>query len=283
MIAHRLLLFLALIPVGIQAAHGQDSSAAFNRAPAGVEESLRDRVKQFYALHMEGKFRQAEVFVCADSKDTFYDSDKRRWQSADILKINFEKDFKAATVVVTLGSEMRTRVGTIPAAFPMATSWKLEGDSWCYHVLPPNKAVVSSPWGAMQQKGPEKGESAAEAPVRPDPSNLINAFKLSKREFLLKGYENSTDEIEIFNGMPGQVRMDVQAASLAGLKWELSKKVLESGEHGTLKLTYTPPDKSPKSFFNINLLVEPLGAVIALRVVFDIPEEVKKQLPFIQK
>ncbi|MGC4055173.1 MAG: hypothetical protein QM757_40570 [Paludibaculum sp.] len=283
MIAHRLVFSLALIPLGIFSVSAQDAGAAFNRAPAGVEEVLRDRVKQFYALHMEGKFRQAEAFVCADSKDTFYDSDKRRWQSADILKINFDKDFKSATVVVTLGSEMRTRVGTIPAAFPLATSWKQEGESWCYHVLPPNKAVVASPWGSMQQKGDEKGVSAAEAPVRPDPSNLINAFKLSKREFLLKGYENSTDSIDIYNGMPGQVRLDVQAAQMGGLKWELSKKVLESGEHGALKLTYVPPDKSPKSFYNINLLVEPLGAVIALRVVFDIPEDVKKQLPFVQK
>ncbi len=241
------------------------------------------RVKDFYALHMEGKFRQAEAYVCADSKDAYYDSDKRRWQSAEILRINFEKDFKSATVVVTLGSEMRTRVGAIAATFPMAGSWKLEDNLWCHHVPPPSAATVATPFGPMRQTGTDKGVSAAEAPVRPDPFSLISAFKVSKREFLLKGYDNSSDQADIYNGMPGQVRLDLQTAELPGLKMELSKKTLEAGEHATLKLTYSPPDKSPKPLFTIRLLVEPLGAEIPMRVVFDIPEDGKKQLPFTQK
>lgn len=261
----------------------QDAGATFNRPPAGVEESVRARVKEFYGYQSAGKFRQAEIFVCADSKDAYYDSDKRKWTSADILKMSFDKEFKTATVVVTLGAEMRTRVGVVPAKFPVATTWLRDGDSWCYHIIPPDKAVTPSPWGSMQQTAADKGLSPTEAPVRPDPQSLIQAFKVSKREFLLKGYEDSSDQVDIYNGMPGQVRLDVSAAETKGLKWELTKKVLESGEHASLKLTYAPPDKSPKPFFTLNLLVEPLGAVIPMKVTFDIPEDVKKQLPFLQK
>lgn len=261
----------------------QESGAVFNRPPAGVEESLRARVTEFYGLQMEGKFRQSEAMVCADSKDAFYDSEKRRWKSAEILKLSFEKDFKSANVVVTLGSEIKTRLGVMPGSFPMATVWRQDGESWCYHMAPPGDKSRLSAFGMMSQSGHDKMESGAAAPVQPDPAALIHAFKVSKREFLLKGYEDSSDTAEIYNGMPGQVRLDVQAAETRGLKWTLSKKVLESGERAELKLTYAPPDKSPKPFFTLNLLVEPLGAVIPMKVTFDIPEDVKKQLPFLQK
>lgn len=273
-------LAIALL-ASLPAAWAQSAADAFNRAPAGVEEALRDRVAKFYALHKEGKFRQAEAFVCEDSKDAFYDSDKRRWASLEIMRVTFAGDFNAAKVLVSLGTELNTRTGKIPALYPATVSWKLDSGAWCYHIPPASQSDTVTPFGVMRQ-AKESENVRVTLPPPPTPAArtaVLSAIKLSKNQLVVKGYEKSEDSLEIYNGMPGQMRLELQTTGLKGLKWDLTKTVLGPGERAALKVSYDPPDKSPKSMFELRLVLEPMGQLVPIPVIFDIPEEVKRQLP----
>jgi len=274
-----LLLAAAMCPVALQA---QSAAQAFQKAPAGVEEALRERVKAFYALQKEGKFRQSEPMLCEDSKDVYYDSDKRRWTSVEIVRVTFENDFQEAKVLVALGTEMQQRGQRVPATFPFNASWKLQSGQWCHHIPPPNKEKTITPFGIMQQT--EGAAGAKQAPVIPPSpqaamASILSSIKFSKRELKVKGYEKSSDELEIYNGMPGPMQVGVNGVAIPGLKWHLTKSDLQGGERTLLKLDYEPPDKSPKSTMKIVVILEPLGLQGPVNIVFDIPESVKQQLP----
>jgi len=260
-------------------ANAQNAGALFNRPPAGVEDALRERLNKFYGLQSEGKFRQSEVYVCEDSRDAFYDSDKRRWSSVEIIKIVFEDQFKVAKATVALGTELRTRAGKIPAKYPYTSHWHLEKEQWCFHIPPPSKEETVTPFGVMRQTEGGSATATAAQPPRPDAMSVLNSVKLSKVDLRVKGFEKSFDELEIYNSMPGELRLDVQTAQLPGLTWKLGKKVLGAGERTTLRVDYAPADKSPKPQFTFQLLMEPIGQSQPITITFDIPEEVKKQLP----
>ncbi|MBI5281521.1 MAG: hypothetical protein HY858_07555 [Candidatus Solibacter usitatus] len=272
-------LFSSLLSIPLVA---QQAGALLERAPAGVEEVLRDRVTRFYGMHSEGKFRQAEAFVCEESKDAYYDSDKRRWQSLEIIKTNFSEEFTKAAVVVALGSELRTRTGNIPAKYPYTSMWKVVNGAWCHYIPPPNETETVTPFGVMrQQKNAGAGQASQPmaASQRTSAAAVFASVKLSKERLLLKGYEASSDELEIYNGMPGLLFVQIQCAELPGFTWKLGKTKLEAGERTKLRVEYTPRDKSPKPSFELRVLAEPLGHAFPVKIVFDIPEETKKQLP----
>lgn len=279
MIAKRLVLAVLLAPALHRAACAQSAGDLFNRAPAGVEDALRDRVTKFYALQTEGKFRQSEALVCEESRDAFYDSDKRRWSSLEIIKISFEDNFRVARATVALGTELSTRAGKIPAKYPYTSHWHLEKDQWCYFLPPPSKEETITPFGTMRQGEAGKANAGTPIPPRPDASLVLSSVKLSKTDLRVKGYEKSSDELEVYNGMPGQLTLDVQAAQVPGIDWKLGKKILGAGERTTLRVDYTPPDKSPKPAFTLQLMMEPIGQAQPITITFDIPEEVKRQLP----
>jgi len=260
-------------------------ASALDRPPAGQEDALRERVMTFYTLHKEGKFRQAETYVCADSKDAYYDAEKRRWRSVQINQIVYENDFKTAKVLVALGTEMRTRGNVIPALYPYNSIWHLENNEWCHHLPPPAKAETITPFGIMKST-PVRPEDEGKPrppivgmPPLDNPEAVLNLVKLSKRQMLVKGYEASSDQIEIENGMPGELNLDVQGPRIETVQWSLSKKRLASGEHAIFKVTHEPTDKSIKPDLVLRLVIDPIGQVIPVRVVFDVPAELKKQLP----
>jgi len=279
MIANRSVLAVVFSLSCSCAANAQSAGALFNRPPAGVEDALRERVTKFYGLQSEGKFRQSEAYVCEGSRDAFYDSDKRRWSSLDIVKIVFEDEFKTAKATVALGTELTTRAGKIPAKYPYTSTWHLEKDQWCFHIPPPSKEETITPFGVMRQTEGGNATATAAQPPRPDAMSVLSSVKLSKVDLRVKGYEKSFDELEIYNSMPGQLTLDVQSAQAPGLTWKLGKKALGAGERTTLRVDYAPVDKSPKPQFTLQLMMEPIGQVQPITITFDIPDEVKKQLP----
>jgi len=261
-----------LITLGL-IARGQSAADALNRAPAGVEENLRGRVTAFYELHKEGKFRQAELYVCADSKDIYYDKDKRRWSSVEIIRINYENEFKAAKIVMALGTEIRSRAGTIPAKYPLTDFWQIEDGQWCNHIPPPSKAETITPFGIMRQTESAKGQE----PPRPNISAEMERVKVSKRELKLRAFETSSDELEIQNGLSGSIYLEVESVSVPGFKWSLPKKTLNKDEKVVLKVTYEPaPGRSPVEFV-LRVQMEPISVVAPIRVFFDFSQDPKRQ------
>lgn len=282
MLNNRFAAFLTSLALACGCVHAQSAADAFQRAPAGLEDALRERVTAFYGLHKEGKFRQAEAMVCEDSKDLYYDSDKRRWTSVEITRVVFEKDFQQAKVLVTLGTEMSQKGVRVPALFPFNSTWKVESGQWCHHIPPPAKGETVTPFGVMKQSENPGGQAAMPAipaSAQAAAAQILSAIRFSKRELKVKGYERSSDELEVHNGLQGALQLAVYGVSRPGLTWQLSSGALKGGEKATLKLNYEPPDKSPKNGMEIRIGLEPLGVEVPITIVFDIPDSVKQQLP----
>src|ERR1044072_5758427 len=72
----------------------------FHKAPPAVEEALRARITQFFQLHVDGKFRQAESLVAEDTKDFFYSANKPKYLGFEIKSISYNDDFTKAKAVV---------------------------------------------------------------------------------------------------------------------------------------------------------------------------------------
>src|SRR5450759_4659419 len=126
----KILVVLFALPLMWSNLTAQTLASRLNKPPAGVEEALRARVTRFFALQSEGKFRQGESFVCEDSKDAYYDSFKSKWTSVAVISMTWEDSFQTGKVLMSLGTEMKTLGGTIPAKYPMTTIWKVQNDNW---------------------------------------------------------------------------------------------------------------------------------------------------------
>ena len=112
-----------------------------------------------------------------------------------------------------------------------------------------------------------------------DPNIILNQIKLNKEKFLVRSWEKSADSLVITNGMPGSVTLSFQTESVPGLTYRLEKTELSAGESAQLEVIYDPQDPSAKPTLKASLKIDPLGKTIIIPIVFDIPEEIKKQLP----
>lgn len=248
---------------------GQTLASRLNKPPAGVEEALRDRITAFFAMQSEGKFRQGESFVCDDSKDAYYDSFKNRWTSVAIASITWEDAFQTGKVLMSLGTEMKTLGGSIPAKFPLTTIWKVQNDTWCYHLAPVDKTQVPSPFGTMTPGPPAAdGGLATNRKAPPTSSDIARMIGFTKKELTVKAYEESTDSLEIVNGLPGSLSLVIHAPEMPGLKWTLSQTDLKHRDKAILTVVYKPVDRSMKTPFNLNLVAEPFGGMMAIPVNF---------------
>jgi hypothetical protein len=254
----------------------QEKPNLFNAAPAEMEKALRERVAGFYQPYVEGKFRAAEPFVCEDTKDLHYNQEKTKIRGFEIIKISWDDGFKKASVVTTVQTTIQMRGQNIPAAAPMATSWKLEGGNWCYFVDPTLGRVT--PMGTMKP-GPGNAKGLDIDAMLKNPNIIMNQVKVSKEQFLLHGWEKSADTVVITNGMPGSISITFQTESIPGLTHKIEKLELGSGETSRIEVVYDPKDESAKPTLRASLKIEPFNRTIILPIVFDIPEEVKKQLP----
>lgn len=269
------IVLLSALPLIWQALPAQTLASRINKPPAGVEEALRQRVTGFFTLQSEGKFRQGESFVCEESKDAYYDSFKNKWTSVAIVSITWEDSFQTAKVLMSLGTEMKTLGGTIPANFPMTAVWKTQNNNWCYFVPPVDRTKMESPFGTMTP-GPaaKDGDLAVNRKAPPTSSDVGRMVGFTKFELHVKADQESTDSLEVLNGLPGSLRLEVHAPEFPGLKWTLSKTEIKEKERAVLTVFYKPVDKSKKPPFNLNLVVEPFGGIKAIPVIFVSPAAV---------
>jgi uncharacterized protein YchJ len=266
-----LLAFAAAILAG-----AQEPSNLFNSAPPDVEKALRERVTGFYQAYVDGKFRAAEQYVAEDTKDLHYNQEKTKIRGFEIIKINWDDSFQKASVVTTVQTVIQMRGQNIPAAAPMATRWKLENGQWCYYVdLTQGR---QTPMG-MMKPGPGTREGMNVEEMLKNPNIVLNQVKLNKEQFLLRGFEKSADTIVVTNGMPGSVTLGFQTESIAGLTFKMEKSELGPGETSRIELVYDPKDPSAKPTLKATLEIQPFNRRVIIPVVFDIPDELKKQLP----
>jgi len=260
-------LFLALVLSAC--AYGQLSSP-----PPEVDKALRERVRKFYQLHVEGKFRQLDALVAEDSKDAFYERAKGKYLNFDDCMIEYSDNYTKAIVKTPVTQEWRQpRIGVMVVRPTVPTNWKLENGEWFYYL--PKDGVKSTPWGGVdiaKANAAEAAAAAADPNIRKISINeVMGSVAISKQNVELSSFEPSSDEVEITNQMPGQVDLGVQFAPMKGLEVSLDKKVLQNGEKAKLSFKYNPPDPSPKPFMDVALQILQTTKTIELRVAFAVP------------
>ena len=114
--------------------------------PPGVDEALRARIKEFYQLQVDAKYRQAEALVAEDSKDAYYNSQKPKYLNFEMRDIEYSNDFTHAKATVACETIVNIAgfTGT-PLKIPMRTYWKLENGEWFWYL--DNQQVRQTPFG----------------------------------------------------------------------------------------------------------------------------------------
>ncbi len=268
--------------VSCASACGQTATATdvFTKAPPEIDEALRERIAGFYQKHVEGKFRAAEQYVAADSLDLFYEADKARYISFEIVKIEYSDNFTKALVVTAVEIDWRTaRMGVMRVKPPITTSWKLDDGKWSWFTVP--RKDWDSPWGKMNP-----GSTDANNPA----GAMVAAFKgvtaesiqarvlLSKQIVELSSFEKSKDTVEVTNGMDGDISLRLDSVSMPGLSVASDTKVLKGGQVARLTFTYDPPVKEAKPATTATLYIEPTGQTMPMRIQFALSKEMQEQL-----
>lgn len=257
-------------------AGAQETPNVFTSAPPDIEKALRERVSGYYQAYVDGKFRQAEQYIAEDTKDIFFNQEKHKIRGFEIIKVNWDDSFKKASVVTLVQTNIVMRGQTIPANAPMATRWKLEDGKWCYYVDP--SLGRETPVGIMKPGAGNREGMKVEDMLR-DPGIILNQVKVNKDKFLVHSWEKSADTVVVTNGMSGSITLDFQTESIKGLTVKVEKKELGPGETSKIEIVYDPDNPAAKPTLKSTLRIEPLNMVKVLPIVFDIPEEIKKQLP----
>lgn len=240
-----------------------------NPAAAKAEKALRDRVQQFYQLQQDKKYRQAEEFVAADTKDAYYDGKKPDIKGFTIDKVELldrntraKVIVKAKIVVMMMGAGVQT--------FEMATptTWKLENGKWRWYISAETRGMT--PFGKMN--GGTPGGAAAldtkgAAPggiEHPDVSALQGQISIDTTTVELTRHKRD-QSVTIRNGLPGplDLRMDPHAASIEGLTVKMDKTHLDAGESAVVEFHLYGEKKLADT---VQIVATPLNRVFDIQV-----------------
>lgn len=246
---------------------------------ASAEEALRARVKQFYSLQMENKFRAAESCVCEDTKDYYYDLQKKAPRSFEISKIELSKDAAEAKVVTVLSGELATISGAIPVSLPIPTQWKLENGQWCYFVPVERQKAIVTPFGAIKN---DPASASSGSHLSPPPAfnparveDLQSAVEPTAEAVVFDAAKAAAAEIELINSLAGKVKIDPPSSLPPGLKISMDRTALGPKEKAKVRFEYAPTSKAPAESYVLPFNIDPTRQVIRIQVRFERPPEVK--------
>lgn len=242
------------------------------KAPSELEEAVRRRADEFYQLQMDGKFRAAERYVCEASQEAYYTSEKRKWLSKEVARIEFGPGYSTAKVWMRLGSEaMMPPAGRVTLKSMISSEWRLEDGQWCY-VIPEPGAARDTPFGKMSSAKPDDPSKTAEPANIPrvEGGFVMKAVSVSKPELRVKGYEASSDQVEFTNGLTGAVELQLTAPDLPGLDVKLSETKLKGKQKALLTVNYKPATTTAKATSEVIVNVVPTGQVFKLKLFFDV-------------
>ena len=239
--------------------------------PPGVDEALRARIKEFYQLQVDGKYRQAEALVADDTKDFYYTAGKPKYLSFEISQIFYSDNFTGAKVV-TLCEEYLLVLGFTdkPIKAPIRSTWKLVDGQWFYYVDPDSLGMT--PVGLKSPNAGVKGNGAPPGMPAGMPSAEQIQKMLEQVNSLVKVDKDAVDlkpgetaNITITNASSGLMSVVVQG-TVEGV--EVTPARLELKGQGNAALTVHAA-KNAKSG-SVNLQVEQTNQIIPVQV--KIPE-----------
>ncbi len=246
-------------------------------APPQVDKALRDRITAFYQAHADGRPRLAEPIVAPESKDLFFSLLKPRYLSFEILKIEYSDDYQRAIASVNCEEELFIMgAGKQKVKMPLNSWWELLSGEWYWYV--DLKAVRQTPFGPVQytsesQDSPSspftmpKGPSVQEVTSMFSAGNIISA---DKTEVRLSAVQPSSDSIVLKNAVPGTVKFSVERPGLEipGFEFKLERADVPMGQTATLTFHYEPKGAAPSSPVVLNVVAQPTGKVIPIRITF---------------
>jgi hypothetical protein len=261
----RLLLSFVLAPCLL----AQNSADLFSKAPPAVDKALRARIAQFYQLHVDGKYRQAEALVAEDSKDFFYSANKPKYQGFEIKDIKYSDNFTKAKaiVVVQMIVVMPFFVADKPMPVPVPSHWELVKHAWYWYI--PESERYLTPAGQMHG-GPE----TMAAPVNPSmPSKekietMMAPVRADKNDAELRGDIANSVQFVIANPSPGKVTLALRAPRGPGFEARLDTTELQPGAKATVTVDWKPGDYKVPKFANLTVQVQPINQAIPLHVTF---------------
>lgn len=249
----------------------------FEKAPPQIDTALRDNVTKFFQAHVDGKFRAAEEVIAEDSKDFFYNMEKKRYVSFEIVRINYSENFTKATVVTAVEMDWRSpRVGVMRVKPPLTSLWRLENDKWSWYVVPQND--WDTPWGKMNP-GPDAPNNLQKLFKGVDVASVLKNVSIDKSEIRLSSYQFAEGAAQISNTLPGEIKLRLETPPRKGLEAKLEKDVLKSGETAKVVVSYQPEGTQPKPTGELLVHVEPTGQVMRIALLFEVQPELKKLLP----
>lgn len=253
-------------------AWSQSPADLFSKAPPDIESALRARITKFYEAHRDGKFRIADQYVAEDSKDVFFESDKRRCKTFEISKITYKgESFDQATVLVLCETQLlMPPAGVMEVKMPIASKWRVMNGDWFWYVEPNQDR--QSPFGKMQPGAGSEGGLPVAIPKGPDPKELLKMVSVDKSTLKFKAGKAGSDELVISSELPGEAHLVLDGATASDVKLELEKSVLNGKQTSKLIARYEPNSKQPRrnpSSSEFRILVQPLNKVIPVRIAFN--------------
>jgi hypothetical protein len=240
----------------------QTPAPLFDKPPADVDDAVRARATEFYKLHVEKKFRQAEALVADDAKDLYYAANKDVIRGFRLQEIVYSDNYKKAKVTVVGKMLVKFGIGFAEPRLmdvPFPSYWKLENGKWVfYYYIDPNRMT---PFG--QQKAPAPGSKAESALNIPpvDLSTIAQGVKPDRTNVKLGTTE---ERVELTNSLPGNVTLALDQKEYSGITAKLNKTELKSGE--TAVLTITPASPAGRARTNVGVIVQPSNQFIQVKV-----------------
>jgi hypothetical protein len=232
--------------------------------PADVDAALRSRVKDFYQLQVNGKYREAEQFVAADTKDFYYGSKKSLIKAFKIVEIQYAPDFLRAKV--KLSSRMQLPLpGAIetPLEVPLTSDWKIDNGQWCWYVdqskLRDTPFGRFNPGGASNQGALPNG--LPKPPVEVSAASLRNGVSAEPPRLELDPSKSKPQIVILKNTLPGPVTIRSLNNSPA-LDVVMGKSNLGANE--STEITITPVAGSSERPSQLLLKVEPIGETLRI-------------------
>ena len=257
------ILFLATAwLIGVSGLHAQ--ADLFKQAPPDVDQALRVRVNKFYQAYADGKPRSAMPLVAEDTQDLWFDTDKPKYKSFELLKIAYSEDFRKADVTVVIEEEIKNRTGEFLTKIPMTTTWRIDDGQWVYYVDMKVRGTKATPFGLMKAGPGEVGERSGVSRLA-DRTQLLAAVKIDKSEVRL----GASGEVVITNSLPGAVHLTLEVDKFEGLSATLDQAEVPSNGTSKVLFEYSGSPEGRKAPLQARIIVRETQQVIPVSIIFQ--------------
>lgn len=230
--------------------------------PPDVDATLRDRIRTFYQLQVDHKFRQAEQLIADDTKDYYYNSAKPDIRSFKIVDIRYASDFQRATVTLSSASQI-----LLPGAGPLVmnrtliSNWKVEEGKWCWYV--DQSKLLDTPFGHMHiSSGDAKGDIIPKDRMM-SVAAVMSGVHAQPTRVALDPSHSDGRAVTVTNTLEGSVTIRNLTDSPL-LDVVIAKPTLNAGESTTV--TVTPKAGSSDRPSSLTLEVSPTGQKIQIQL-----------------